>query len=169
MNYHLETNLSSIKNLASVREKENYRFRTFLKGKNDEKVDRIVHRLHDELSRQIDCTLCGNCCCQLNVELHPKDIVALAGLENITPGSYRENYCKEYEDGEMLLKSLPCRYLDEKKCRIYENRPEECRFFPYTDKKGFISRSLGMIDFYEVCPKVFNLMEILKDELRFRR
>jgi len=84
-NYPLEANLSKIKHLATVREKENYRFRTFLKGKNDEKVDRIVHRLHDELIRQIDCTLCGNCCCQLSVELHPKDIAALARLENITP------------------------------------------------------------------------------------
>jgi len=26
-----------------------------------------------------------------------------------------------------------------------------------------------MIEFYEICPVVFNLMEILKDELRFRR
>ena len=168
MNYQLETNLSEIRHLAAVREKENYRFRTFLKGKYSERVDRIVHRLHDEIGRQIDCTLCGNCCCELGLELHPNDIEALARLENITPKIFEDNYCNK-EEGVILLKSEPCRYLEEKKCRIYENRPEECRQFPYTDKKGFTSRLFGMIGFYEVCPRVFNLMEILKEELRFRR
>ena len=132
-------------------------------------VDRIVHRLHDELIRQIDCTLCGNCCCQLSVELYPKDIAVLARLENNTPESYQENYCRKDENGTIILNVPPCRYLEDKKCRIYENRPEECRFFPYTYKKGFIFRLLVMITFYEICPIVFNLMEILKDELRFRR
>ena len=110
---YLETNLSKIEHLASIRENENIRFRTFLKNKDDVKVDEIVHRLHDEI--------------------------------------------------------IPCRYLDGKKCSIYEDRPAQCRNFPYTNADGFVSRLWGMIGFYEICPIVFNLMERLKNEWRFRR
>ena len=168
-NHHIETNLSEIQHLASIREDENYRFRRFLKSKESDKVDRIVHRLHDEITRQIDCTLCGNCCCQLKPELYKEEVEILARLENVTPEFYQENYCEEAEYGEIYLKTIPCCYLEEKKCRIYENRPEKCKTFPYTKKEGFISRLYSMIEFYEICPIVFNLMERLKDELWFRR
>jgi len=166
---HLETNLSKINTLSSVREDENIRFRTFLKGQNDETVDNIVNQLHKEITRQIDCTLCGNCCSQLKPELHQEDITKLAQLENITPETYLNNYCERDNFGEIYLKTMPCRYLEEKKCRLYENRPDACVRFPYTNQKGFISRLWGMLEFYAICPIVFNLMEQLKDVLRFRR
>jgi len=163
---YLETDLSKIKHLASAKESENIRFRTFLKGKDDAKVDDIVRQLHDEITKQIDCTLCGNCCCVLKPQLHRADIMLLAQMENITPENYVINYCEE-NDGEMFFKTAPCRYLEGKKCGIYENRPKECRRFPYTGETGFVSRLWGILEFYEICPIVFNLMERLKHEFRF--
>ena len=38
-----------------------------------------------------------------------------------------------------------------------------------TNEDGFISRLYGMISFYEIYPIVFNLMERLKEIMRFRR
>ena len=169
MNCYLETNLLKIKHLASIRENENFRFRVFLKGKDGDRIDRIVHRLHKEITGQIDCTLCGNCCIELQPELHQDDIEVLADLENITSEQYKDDYCEIDEYNDIYLKALPCRYLDEKKCSIYDKRPKECIGFPNTHKKWFLSRLLGMINFYELCPIVFNLMEKLKDETCFRR
>jgi Fe-S-cluster containining protein len=166
---HIETDLQKIKHLSSIRENENINFRIFLKSMDERRVDNIVHLLHKEITEQIDCTMCGNCCCQLKPELHKKDIAILAQIENITLENFKDKYCEKNEFGEIYLKTIPCYYLEGKKCRIYENRPEECRNFPNTHKKEFISRSLGMINNYEICPIVFNLMERLKDELRFRR
>ena len=163
-----ETNLLKIKQIASVKNDENFRFRSYLKSKDSDKIDSIVHQLHDELIKQIDCTLCGNCCCNLKPELHKSDITILAQLENITSENYTSKYC-ENEYGEISLKTIPCRYLDEKKCSIYESRPIQCRKFPYTDQDDFISRLWGMIGFYEICPIVFNLMEELKDKMHFYR
>jgi Fe-S-cluster containining protein len=164
----IETNLSRIKQLAAVREDENMRFRSFLKGKDDKKVDNIVRRLHAEITAQIDCDTCRNCCYCLRPEVDKEDIEILARLENISPENYVTDYC-EKEDGDLYLKDIPCRYVDGKKCGIYENRPGQCREFPYTGKSGFIFRLWGMINSYEICPIVFNLMEELKDEFRFRR
>ncbi|MDR1676561.1 MAG: YkgJ family cysteine cluster protein [Tannerella sp.] len=165
-NDYIETDLSKIKHLASVRENENIRFRTYLKGKDLIKVDRIVHQLHKEITGLIDCTLCGNCCRDLKPKLHKEDLARLAQLENTTPENYTDNYCEEDISG-IFLHTMPCRYLEGKKCSIYESRPEECRHFPYTDKEKFIFRLWGMLGFYAICPIVFNLMERLKDRLRF--
>jgi Fe-S-cluster containining protein len=168
-NYKLETDLLKINHLASIRADENYRFRRFLKGKESDKIDRIVHRLHDEISGKIDCTLCGNCCNLLNPTLEKEEIEVLARLENITPESYLEKYCVEVEDSEISFAEKPCRYLESKKCSIYEHRPEQCRLFPYTREKEFIFRLFLMIENYEICPIVFNIIERLKNELMFRR
>jgi Fe-S-cluster containining protein len=168
-NYNLlETNLSKIKRLAEVREDENYRFRSFLKGKDSDKIDRIVHRLHDEISGKIDCLLCGNCCSRLAPRLDREEVETLALLEDINPESYIEKYC-ELDFGEINLETIPCRYWEDNKCSIYEHRPKECRLFPYTRKDDFISKLYSMIKYYKTCPIVFNLMERLKNEMRFRR
>jgi Fe-S-cluster containining protein len=164
-----ETDLSKIERLASIREDENLRFRVFLKNKESDKIDKIVHRLHNEITKQIDCTLCANCCCHSETGLCEDDIIRLAELEGITPEDYLDNYCEKDVLSGTFLKSLPCRYLEEKKCRIYENRPKECQHFPHTHKERFTSRLYGMLRFYEFCPIVFNLMERLKEEVRFRR
>ena len=56
----IEKNLLQIKSLASIREDENYCIRAFLKGKDGKIIDRIVQRLHTEITQQIDYTHCGN-------------------------------------------------------------------------------------------------------------
>jgi len=114
MNCYLETNLLKIKHLASIRENENFRFRVFLKGKDGDRIDRIVHRLHKEITGQIDCTLCGNCCIELQPELHQEDIEVLADLENITSEQYKVDYCEVDEFNDIYIKSKPCRYLERK-------------------------------------------------------
>ena len=59
----METNLNKIKIMAPKKENENWKFRTFIKGyENNEKLDAIVHRLNNEISSKIDCTTCANCC-----------------------------------------------------------------------------------------------------------
>jgi Fe-S-cluster containining protein len=164
----LEPNLTTIKRMAQIREDENMRFRYFLKGiDNQGKVDKIVHRLHEEITTQIDCKECGNCCKVLIPEIHPDDVKQLAELENLSVEEYEKHYCEKDTFGDLSFKTAPCRYLDGKICSIYNLRPQECSSYPNTHKKDFASRSLGMIGNYEVCPIVFNLMEKLKDELGF--
>ncbi|MDR1879987.1 MAG: YkgJ family cysteine cluster protein [Tannerellaceae bacterium] len=168
MKQFIETDLSKIAALAKVREDENIRFRSFLKGCDDD-VDKIVHRLHRDITSAIDCRQCANCCTVLKPEVKPKEIEQYARLEGISTAEYQDRYCEKGEFGDVSFKHLPCRYLDGKSCSIYEIRPQECRTYPHTQKKDFISRLWGMIDFYSVCPIVFNIMEDLKDEVRFRR
>ena len=138
VDHDLELDVDKIEELGRRRESENLRFRSYLKGQESDKIDRIVHRLNQEISERIDCTTCGNCCRELKPCITDKDIDRLSkGLE--------------------LAKD-----------NIESDRPEDCRSFPHLHKESFISRLWGVIDNYSICPIVFNVFERLKIELNFR-
>jgi uncharacterized protein len=166
----MELNLNKIKLLGEKREDENFRFRAFLKGVDTDKADRIVHRLHHEISSQIDCTKCGNCCKMLRPAVNHKEIIRLAHIKNISTEEFEKKYVKKDEYGDVkYLKDTPCIFLKDKRCAIYQDRPDECRSYPHTHKDEFISRLFGVIDNYSICPIVFNLYEQLKGKLYFRK
>ena len=76
----LELDLEVIKRLGREREIENFDFRAFLKGKEIDEVDEVVHRLHDEIVAQIDCTECGNCCNVLIPGVSEAEILRLSKI-----------------------------------------------------------------------------------------
>jgi Fe-S-cluster containining protein len=165
----LELNLDVIKRLGKEREEENFDFRAFLKGQDFDEVDEIVHRLHEEIFSQIDCTECGNCCNSLRPSITNKEIDRLSKIDKISAKDFEKAFVELDElDKTKYLQDAPCKYLKDKKCTLYAERPETCRSYPHTHKEGFISRLYGVIDNYEICPIVFNLYEHLKVELGFR-
>ena len=165
----LEFNLDKIRPLAKSNENQNYRFRSFLKMQDSEKIDRIVHRLDREIREQIDCTLCGNCCTELSPRLSNSEIDHLAQIESISREEFVQKFVEsDPVEGDYFLKGKPCKYLCEKKCSVYSNRPEDCKSYPHTHKKDFNTRTLGIIENYGICPIVFNIFERLKLEMHFR-
>jgi len=165
----LELNIEKIGSIARQKEKENLRFRSFLKGLDSDKVDIIVHRLHQEIVEQIDCTECGNCCNNLKPLVNDNEIERLSQIDNLPVEEFKIRFTEldDIDDGR-YLKDIPCKYLMNKKCIIYSSRPKDCKSYPHTHKKNFTSRTLGMIYSVEICPIVFNIFERLKSELRFR-
>jgi Fe-S-cluster containining protein len=165
----LELDLNIIKQKSISREKENYKFRAFLKECDDNKIDKIVHAIYDKVIGEIDCTQCGNCCKHMNPSLTMKEIRVLSKIDNITTKAYIENHTEinSFENTH-FLKQKPCKYLNDKICTIYESRPNDCKSFPHIHKSSFSSRTLSMIEYYGICPIVFNVMEQLKGEFRFR-
>ena len=63
------------------------------------------------------------------------------------------------------MNKIPCHFLHENKCTVYEARPTECREFPGLHKPGFIKRSFATFMHYGRCPIIFNVIEALKKEL----
>lgn len=150
----LEINLDKIQQIAEQKEQENLSFHHFLKEKNAEKVDTLVHRLSDKVTPKIDCLACGNCCKNLRPVANNEvlsQFVAEADIEKVK-----------------YVMSFSCSHLDGNKCTKYTERPGECRPYPYLDKDGFVTRFLGMLQNYEICPIVFNVIEDLKKELDFK-
>lgn len=147
----LEINLERISELAIERKEENTSFKNFLVTQNVEEIDIIVQRISEEVNEKIDCTECGNCCANLR---------PIATYEEMSPFVTDENF-----DAYKYLKSFSCKKLEDKKCTDYLNRPQECKSFPYMDRKNYIKRTHEILQNYEICPIVFNVFEQLKTEL----
>lgn len=160
----LETNLDRISAFAEEREDSNWDFRHFLKSRDNDEVDERVHRLNEEVSAQIDCTACANCCLTLKTMLSQEDIHRMAEGLSISPEEVQEKYCIHEEGSKELFLDAPCPMLDGKKCSIYPYRPDECRNYPNLHKPDFVFRLIGVLSNYEMCPIVFNVYERLKDE-----
>ena len=150
-------------------ERENMRFRTFLKGHaNPDDLDEKFHALHKELFEGYDCCQCGNCCRTYSTSLEDSEIDSIATFLNMSLSDFKGRYLSEGSEGYII--NAPCPFFGtDGKCSIQECKPEECRGFPYTDKPDRWSSLYSILDFAEQCPVVFEILERLKSIYRFRR
>ncbi|MGM0650129.1 MAG: YkgJ family cysteine cluster protein [Bacteroidota bacterium] len=166
---HLESDTKKIALLGEQNEEENFDFRIFLKGQDKKRVDRIVHRLDAEIRSQIDCQKCGNCCKIFRPCVTDREIDKLSKLAKHSRHDFEKHYVEiDNFDNVKYLKDTPCIFLNGNSCSIYKDMPEDCKSYPHTHKPGFISRTLGLIDDYGICPIVFNVFERLKLELGYK-
>lgn len=71
-----------------------------------------------------------------------------------------EKYLVVDEDGDFVAKAKPCPFLGaDNRCSIYEQRPSDCRRFPYTDEDVFIKRLQLTLKNSTFCPIVFYVLE----------
>jgi hypothetical protein len=96
-----------------------------------------------------------------------KDLKSLTLATSKNLDEIKKEYIMIDEDEDMSFNKLPCPFLENLKCSIYDNRPNDCRSYPHIHKKEFISRLFGVIDSYSICPIVFNVFEDLKLRLHF--
>jgi uncharacterized protein len=128
----------------------------------------VVHRLNEEIGARTDCTLCGNCCRSLMINITPAETEGLAQKLKMPVEAVKESYIEESMQGAYILKQIPCPFLGGNSCTIYTDRFTECRDFPHLHKPGFTGRLFGMFMNYAICPIVFNVVEVLKKETGFR-
>jgi uncharacterized protein len=165
----VETDLDNIKLAGKKKEDENWKFRSYLKGLDIEveELDNLVHKLNDEVSSQIDCTKCANCCKAVYPVLDEEDVIKFATGINSSIEEFKSAclVVSEDENDKYNFNSVPCPFLKENKCSNYTNRPKDCESFPHLHKEHFWTRLMGVIEYYSICPIVFNVYEQLKKEL----
>lgn len=160
---------TKIHTVAAKLERENHRFRRFLKTHADaDELDRQFLELHNELFAKYDCCKCRNCCRAYNTTVQDDEVGAIAALLGLSAQDFRDRYLVA-EIGGYELKA-PCCFLGEDgKCAVEECKPAECRDFPYTDKPERLYSLLNTLSFAEECPVVFEMFERLKDIYGFTR
>ena len=164
----LITDIKEIEKLAAEKEDQNWRFRCFIKSTDLEiqELDAIVHRLNKEVSGKIDCQSCGHCCRVMHPILNKEDTKRLASHLSIASEMFEREYLmKDEEEEGPTFRATPCPFLSENTCSVYTVRPEDCRSFPHLHKKDFVFRVSGILPNCSVCPIVYNVYELLKDEL----
>jgi uncharacterized protein len=149
------------------KEEENLAFRQYLKTNDFEQLDEWVMALNAEISPQISCTECGNCCQSLMVNITQPECERTSAFMNISTDEFKEKYVETSLQGNMVLNKVPCHFLDGKVCSVYEHRFTECREFPHLHKPGFLGRTFGTLMHYGRCPIIYNVVEALKVKTGF--
>ena len=165
---YLETNLTEIATIATDKQTENENFRAFLTRKNSQKIDELVFEINNQVTPKIDCTQCGNCCKSFMINVSLPEAEQLATHLQIDTKQLKEKYLEESLQGNLIMKSIPCSFLKENKCTIYNYRFSGCREFPHLDRPNFTDRLFGTLTFYATCPIIFNVVEELKIQVGFK-
>jgi uncharacterized protein len=156
--------------LAKAKEQSIVTFFKFLKQNfKSKEIDSAVHVLNEKVSAAIDCTRCGNCCKNMNAAMGQSEMERLAACVSKTPQEFSKNYCLHDEiENAFFIKSLPCVFLMDNKCTVYEQRPASCAEFPHLNRPNFIFRTKTTLDNYAYCPIVYNVVENLKEHYQFK-
>jgi Fe-S-cluster containining protein len=130
-------------------------------------TDDLVYKLNDLIAPQVDCTACGACCRSLMINVTDFDAERISGRLNIPVRTFKKDFIEESVQGQMIMNRIPCHFLEENSCTVYEHRFTECREFPHLHKKNFKGRLFGTLVHYAMCPIIFNVVENLKYETGF--
>jgi Fe-S-cluster containining protein len=163
----LEYDREKIAVAAEKKREENDAFRIFLKNKKYEIIDEWVQSINNEVEKKIDCTLCGACCKGLMINVTLEESQNVAKHLKMEEATFKKTYIEESQNGIMIMNTIPCHFLSDKKCSIYENRFNECREFPHLKKPNFTNRLFGTLIHYSICPIIYNVIEQLKIKSNF--
>jgi len=155
------------------KEDENRRFRQFLKTRCTLGLDEIDRRVFETTRRVwagIDCTACANCCREMRPTFSEEEIDRVACHLGIERQQFIETYLERSESNSekpWQPRAIPCPFLKDNLCSVYEERPAECSGYPYLYKPDFVFRTMGMIGRTFTCPIVYEVMVELKKALGF--
>ncbi len=164
-----QTNLEFIQKFAQSNELENEHFKELMRETSSESLDKLVQELNAFISPTIDCTKCGNCCKSLMVCLNESEANALSIHLNKTREEFDLAYIEKGSNGFMIMNQMPCHFLSNNKCTIYEHRFEGCKEFPALHLPNFKRRLFTTFMHYDRCPIIFNVVEQLKVRMEFER
>ena len=126
------------------------------------------------------CEMCGRCCRQPNIVVLSEEVDRIAEAAKIPLHDFITQYIVNTSDGRLLFKRTdPCAFLgSDNRCRIWKDRPEVCRDFPYavsmfmsrvylalTDENADIMELIEYMDDSWPCTKVIrsNISEKIKE------
>ncbi|ULQ53850.1 YkgJ family cysteine cluster protein [Flavihumibacter fluvii] len=166
MKYNIQTDLSFIANDAEHKRSENEVFRDYLKLIPDD-LDVVVQEINAKIETLVDCTLCGNCCRSLMINVTAEEADHLAKRLGKPLPQVKQEFLEESTGGQLVINTIPCHFLADNKCTIYADRFSDCKAFPHLDKPGFRQRIFGTLMHFGRCPIIYNVMEELKLRTNF--
>ncbi len=142
-------------------------YKQFLQRPDKNKVLKLLPDLHEEAFSKVDCLQCANCCKQYSPRFKTPDVKRISKLLRMRESEFIDQYLKVDEDGDFVAKSAPCPFLGaDNYCSIYEDRPSDCRRFPYTDEDVLIKRPVLTLKNTSFCPITYHVVERLIERLK---
>ncbi|GAA4459726.1 YkgJ family cysteine cluster protein [Nemorincola caseinilytica] len=137
-------------------------YKHMLEKGNRNKMLRELPRLHEEAFSKIDCLQCARCCKNHSPRFKQPDIKRIAKVLRIKEGDLVARYLRLDSDGDYVTQKSPCPFLaDDNTCNIYDDRPSDCRRYPYTDEDVLLKRVQLTLKNATVCPATYAVLEEL--------
>jgi hypothetical protein len=126
------------------------------------KMLKALPGLHEEVFSKIDCLECANCCKNHSPRFKQPDIKRIAKRLKVKEGDLVASYLKLDSDGDYVSRMQPCPFLaDDNTCNIYDDRPSDCRRYPYTDEDVLLKRVQLTLTNATVCPATHLVLQQL--------
>jgi Fe-S-cluster containining protein len=134
----------------------------FFIGPIKNKVLKALPNLHEEAFSKNDCLQCANCCKNYSPRFKTPDIKRISKVLGLRESDFIDKYLRVDEDGDFVVNEKPCPFLGaDNFCSIYEDRPSDCRRFPYTDEDVIIKRKELTLKNSTFCPITYYVLENL--------
>ncbi len=139
-------------------------YKNFLKKVDKNKALKHLPEFHDEAFEKVDCLKCANCCKNYSPRFKTPDIKRISKVLGMKEGVFIDTYLNIDEEGDYVLKTKPCSFLQaDNTCSIYEDRPSDCRRYPYTDEDVFFKRPAITLKNTSFCPAAYYVIEKLME------
>jgi len=162
----MDSILKQLPHKAKEQKKSTKKYFSKLAKQKPKQLDQVMQNLHEEAFERIDCLTCANCCKTTSPIFTNKDIGRIASHLKIRPAELVEKNLHIDEDGDYVLNSSPCTFLDEDNyCKIYEVRPKACSEYPHTNRKQFHKILNLTIKNMSICPATYDIVMKLQKVL----
>jgi len=139
-------------------------YKRFLQRADRNKVLKKLPALHEEAFEKINCLDCANCCKNYSPRFKTPDIKRISRHLDMRESLFIDKYLVVDDEGDFVANAKPCPFLGaDNYCSIYEQRPSDCRRFPYTDEDVFIKRQELTLKNSTFCPIVYYVLNKLSD------
>lgn len=143
------------------------KYRQFLDRAPKNKVLQQLPRLHEDAVKAVNCLECANCCKNYSPRFKIPDIKRISRQLRLKESVFIDTYLYLDEEGDYVVKGKPCPFLQhDNYCSIYEDRPSDCRRFPYTDEDVLLKRPHLTLKNSSFCPITYYVLERLMDEVK---
>lgn len=161
--------VKELEKLAKQKEKENLRFRNFLKMHADsDELDKQFRVLHEKYFKIYDCSKCRNCCKKIGTIIKNDELDIICKQLQLNKEKFINSDLEE-KFGEYSFKKHKCLFLDKNdNCIISYCLPKSCQEYPYTNKSERLFSLYSIISNASICPVVYEIIEELKKEYKFR-
>lgn len=137
-------------------------YKRFLQRADKNKVLKKLPVLTEEAFEKIDCLQCAQCCKNYSPRFKTPDIKRISKQLRMRESEFIDTYLNVDEEGDFVVKSTPCPFLGSNNyCSIYEDRPSDCRRFPYTDEDILLKRPQLTLKNSTFCPITYYVLEKL--------
>lgn len=142
-------------------------YKQFLNRSDKNKILKKLPDLHEEAFEKVDCLSCANCCKNYSPRFKTPDIKRISRVLGMKESVFIDQYLHIDEEGDYVLKTKPCPFLgSDNFCSIYDDRPSDCKRFPYTDEDVFFKRPALTLKNTSFCPATYYVIERLMQEMK---